>query len=55
MKKPTITHKDNLDHETVEFFLDGQYITTWRYEIDAESEVKEFKMIFNLGLNYNQQ
>ena len=54
MNKPELTYKNYPDDGSIEFFIDGEYITTWSYDSKPESSFDEFKLIFNAGYNYKE-
>jgi len=53
MNDPKFTYQADPDCGLIEFFVDGELITTWIYEDLPDQSLEEFKMIFNLGRNYN--
>ena len=49
MAEPKITYSSDPNSGLIEFFVDGEYLTTWSYENHPDDAFDEFKKVFMSG------
>lgn len=55
MPDPEITYSADIELETMEFFVDGEYFTTWSYYDSLNDALDEFKRIYLAGYNQGRK